>query len=47
MRVHGKGDLGVHFLTWFDVCWVNGLWEEVGKVGTSGNRDCQWASRMS
>ncbi len=21
------------------------IWEEVGKMGPSGNRDCQWASR--
>ncbi len=24
---------------------MNGLWKEVGYMGTSGNRDCRWASR--
>ncbi len=24
---------------------TKGVWEEVGYMGTSGNRDCQWASR--
>ncbi len=23
----------------------DGLWEEMGNIGNSGNRDCQWASR--
>ncbi len=27
------------------VCRGNGLWEEVGYMGTSGNRDSQLASR--
>ncbi len=42
--VYEKGYLGVSFFTWVDVCWGNGLWE-VGKMDTSGNRDCQWASK--
>ncbi len=25
----------------------NGLWKEVGYICTSGNRDCQWASRSA
>ncbi len=43
---YGKGFLGVSFFTWVDVCWGNGLWEEVGKMGTSGNRNCHWAPRF-
>ncbi len=27
------------------MCWENGLRDEVGKVDTSGNRDCQWTFR--
>ncbi len=27
------------------MCSEERLWREVGKMGSSGNRDCQWASR--
>ncbi len=43
--VYGEGHLGVSFLRG-SMCtreWVVG--EEVGKMGASGNRDCQWTSR--
>ncbi len=35
----------VERVMWVNVCRGDGLWEEVGYMGTSGNRDCQLASR--
>ncbi len=34
----------VERVMWVNVCRGIGLWEEVGYVGTSGNRGCQLAS---
>ncbi len=42
--VCGKVDLGVSL--YVGQCVLKGLlWDEVVHMGTSGNRDCQWASR--
>ncbi len=40
-----EGPLGFDFFPWDTGWWGRGLWAGGGYMDTSGNRNCQWASR--